>query len=247
MESINTKLRKLLISKKFYIKHNRNKKNSFEKKYHGIIKDPDGKIRNLITEKKYKLLQLSFIIKFLKKTKPGKILDVGCGHGWLLSALDKKYKKFGVDISKLATKNASKYGNIFTGEIQQLKESGFDIITALHIIEHIRNPENFILKLHKILKKNGLLILETPDFDSAAARRYGNKFRLLHDNTHISLFSQDSLIRFVRHYGFDVVDIHYPYFETPFFNKKNLLKILDKRGVSPPFYGSVITLFLKKK
>ena len=43
-----------------------------------------------------------------------------------------------------------------------------------------------------------------------------------------------------------VFDINFPYFETPYFTKKNLLRILDKSKVSPPFYGSTITLFLKK-
>ena len=90
------------------------------------------------------------------------------------------------------------------------------------------------------------MILETPDFDSAAARRFGNNFRLLKDKTHISLFSQDSIIRFVRDYNFKILRIDYPYFDTPFFNKKNLLRILNKKKVSPPFYGSVVTLFCKK-
>ena len=87
---------------------------------------------------------------------------------------------------------------------------------------------------------------KTPNFDSAAARRYGNNFRLLKDKTHVSLFSEDSLIRFLRDNKFKIFKIEYPFFETPFFNKKNLLKILTKKQVSPPFYGSVITLFCKK-
>ncbi len=237
----------LLVNGKFYVKYNRKKKISFEKSYHGIVRDPDGKKRNLIKERKYKLSQIKNVLKFLKKSKPGKILDIGCGHGWLLSSLNNKWKKFGVDVSEYASKNARKYGKIFVGDIKNFKEKNFNIITALHVIEHHPNPEKFILKINKILKKNGILILETPDFDSAAARRYGNKFRLLFDKTHISLFSQDSLIRLVRSYGFSIINIEYPFFETPFFSKKNLLKILRKNIVSPPFYGSVITLFLKKK
>ena len=245
--NINKKVRNLLINKKFYVKYNRNKKKTFEEDYHGKVIDPDGKIRNLIKEKKYKISQLKYILKYLKNTKPGKILDVGCGHGWLLSALSKKWKKYGIDVSKFTLQNASKYGKIFVGDVKNFKEKEFDIITALHVIEHHSKPEEFISKLNKILKKNGILILETPDFDSAAARRYGNKYRLLNDKTHISLFSQDSLIRFVRSHGFDLIDINYPFFETPYFDKKNLLRMLNKDTVSPPFYGSVITLFLKKK
>ena len=91
-----------------------------------------------------------------------------------------------------------------------------------------------------------MLILETPDFDSAAARRFGKKFRLLKDKTHISLFSQDSLKRIIRDHNFKIFDINYPYFETPFFNKKSILRIFDKNKISPPFYGSVVTIFCKR-
>ena len=217
--NINLKVRQLLLSKKFYVKYNRGKNKSFEKNYHGIVKDPDGKIRNLVNERKYKISQLKHIINYLRNIKPGKILDVGCGHGWMLSALNKKWKKFGIDVSKFSSINASKYGNIFIGDIKNYKEKRFDVVTALHVIEHLNKPEELIKKISKILKK-GILILETPDFDSAAARRYGKNFRLLFDKTHVSLFSQDSLIRLVRNYGFDLIDIYYPYFETPFFNKK---------------------------
>ena len=244
--SINNEVRKLLVSNKYYLKFNRKRKIKYEENYHGIVKDPDGKKRQLINERKYKISQLKYILNYLNKRKPGKLLDVGCGHGWLLSALNNKWKKFGIDISKYAAKNASKFGEIFVGDIKNYKENQFDVITALHVIEHHKKPEEFIKKIKNILKKNGILILETPDFDSAAARRYGNKFRLLHDKTHISLFSQDSLIRFVRKYDLKLIDINYPYFETSFFNKKNFFKIINKNKISPPFYGSVITLFLKK-
>ena len=244
--NINTEIKSLLVSEKFYLKIKRRKKIKYEKNYHGVVVDPDGKKRNLLKERKFKLKQLKYILSYLKKQKPGKLLDIGCGHGWLMSALNNKWNKYGIDVSNFASKSASKYGKIFIGDLKNFKIKKFDFITALHIIEHHPKPENFLLKLKKLLKKNGKLIIETPDFDSAAARKFKNNFRLLKDKTHISLFSQDSLIRFVRKYGFDIFDINYPYFETPFFKKKLLLRMFNKSKVSPPFYGSVITLFLKK-
>ena len=246
-KNINHSLKKLLINNKFYVKYNRNKLHDYEENYHSTVKDPDGKFRDLKKERSYKLSQFKYILNFLKNESPGKILDIGCGHGWLLSSLNNKWKKYGIEISEYASKSSSKFGEIFIGDIKDYKKKKFDIITALHVIEHHPRPEEFIENIIKHLKKNGILILETPNFDSAAARRYGDNFRLLFDKTHISLFSEDSLIRFVRSYDLQLFDINYPYFETPFFTKKNLNKILNKKGVSPPFYGSVITLFLKKK
>ena len=100
-----------------------------------------------------------------------------------------------------------------------------------------------------MLKKNGILIIETPDFDSAMARKFNTKFRLLHDPTHISLFSLDSLSRLLRDKGFEIQKYEFPYFEGRFFNKENILKLFKKNNkyYSPPFYGSVMTIFCKKK
>ena len=245
--NLSTEIKKLLINNRYYLKYNRKRKNlNYEKNYHHKVKDPDGKVRILTNEKNFKLKQLKYIISYLKKKKPCKILDIGCGHGWMLSKLDSKWDKHGVEISKFASINASKYCKIFNGNFDKFKKKNFDIITALHVIEHHPNPEKFIKNIYSKLRPNGVFILETPDFDSAAARRFGNKFRLLMDKTHISLFSTDSLTRLVRKCKFKVFDINFPFFETPYFTKKNILRVFDKSKVSPPFYGSTITLFLKK-
>ena len=90
------------------------------------------------------------------------------------------------------------------------------------------------------------MIIGTPDFDCGAARRYGNDFRLLHDKTHVSLFSNDSMHRFLRDMGFKVQKVEYPFFDTTFFNEVNLMRLLENKSISPPFYGSVMTFFAVK-
>ena len=115
--------------------------------------DPDGKKRNLLRERKFKLKQFKYILSYLKKQKPGKILDVGCGYGWLMSALNSKWNKYGADVSNFTSKTASKYCKIFTGDLKNFKEKNFDFITALHVIEHHPKPEIFLSQIKKLLKK----------------------------------------------------------------------------------------------
>ena len=79
------------------------------------------------------------------------------------------------------------------------------------------------------------------------ARLFKNKYRLLYDKTHISLFSLDSITRLLRANKFQINLIDFPYFETEYFSKKNILKIFSKNKVSPPFYGSFITIVCQKK
>ncbi len=97
-----------------------------------------------------------------------------------------------------------------------------------------------------MLKPNGTLILGSPNFDSACARRYGEKYRMLHDATHITLFSRESLDRFLWDHGFFVDRVEFPYFETRYFTTENFERLKDTSAVSPPFYGNIMTFFCRK-
>ena len=160
---------------------------------------------------------------------------------------NKKWKKYGVEINDSA-RNIAKKNIRICKNLEFLKEKDFDVVTMIHVIEHIKEPVSYLKKVIKLIKKKGILIIETPDFDSAMARKYNMKFRLLHDKTHISLFSADSIQRLLVDLGMQILKVEFPYFEGPFFTKKNLLKLLDRNlKISPPFYGSVINIISKKK
>jgi len=248
MIDINKRVRELVRSDKYYVTIKR----KLSKNYWKVKKDPDGKVRdridNFTKERKTFLKNNKSLLKIINSIKYENLCDVGCGPGFLLSSIKNK-KLFGIENDQLAIKTASKYAKIYKIDLNKkfkIKEK-FDLIVCYHVIEHIKNPITFLINLKKILKKNGYLILGTPDFDSAMARRYKNKYRLLHDKTHISLFSLDSISRLLRNKKFDIKLIDFPYFETEYFNKKNLFRLFSKKEISPPFYGSFITIVCQKK
>ena len=219
----------------------------YEEEYHKIAIDPDGKKRTLLNEREHSLSGIKEITDYLDKLNPQKILDIGCGLGWLLSFLNDDWDKYGIEVSKFASGHARKYGNIFNGILEDFPDNGkFDVIVMNHVIEHVENPLQVLKKIRNMLSDTGIFIIGTPDFDSAAARRYGNNFRLLHDPTHISLFSSDSMHRCLRDCGFKIMRVEYPFFDTPYFTEEHLLNMLDIDRVSPPFYGSKMTYFLNK-
>lgn len=57
----------------------------FEKDYHDVAIDPDGNIRELLKEREHNLNSINEITTFMDGLHPGRILDIGCGPGWLLS------------------------------------------------------------------------------------------------------------------------------------------------------------------
>ena len=100
-----------------------------------------------------------------------KILDIGCGPGEMCIDLAKKYNDiYGVDISeemiriaKKKTENLDIKGSITyeVGDIENLnyEDSFFDAIICSGVVEYLHNDENWGKELKRILKPNGILII----------------------------------------------------------------------------------------
>jgi len=223
--------------------------------YYGPKEDPDGKLRNILQEKDSRIElckeEINFINNLYDDGKKRKILDLGCGAGFAMSIIDDdKWEKFGLEVSKKAIETAEKYiPNIHIGVLEKdtYPREFFDLVFSHHVIEHVPDPIDFIRNINKIMKTHGNLIIATPNFDSGAARRFGENFRLLHDKSHISLFSDFGLRKLLEDNGFIVDKIEFPFFETKYFTKENLIKLFDTSKVSPPFYGNFMTLYCRKK
>lgn len=223
--------------------------------YYDIKPDPDGVVRDVAQEKDEKInrckKEIEFINNLYKDGLKRNFLDLGCGHGFVSSAIDdKQWNKYGLEAySKKAVQAAEKYiSHVHFGPLQPdiYSEKFFDLILNYHVIEHVEDPIEFIKNIHKILKTHGHLVISTPNFDSGAARRFKDKYRMLHSPTHISLFSDFGLKQMLEDFGFIVDYIDYPFFETEYFTKENLLRLFDTSKISPPFYGNIMTFYCKK-
>ena len=147
--NINNEVIKLYQSKKYFIKLKRKKQ---KKKIIGI------KLFWILTEKKRnrfsKIEKIKFyknnrnLIKKINLLKAKKILDLGCGNGFLLSMLSNKFKKTGVENDLLAIQNAEKYAEIIKLDLNKsftLKEK-YDVVILHHVIEHLINPIKLLKK-----------------------------------------------------------------------------------------------------
>lgn len=101
--------------------------------------------------------------------KESKILEIGSGLGYLTYALRKeKYDIVGLDISKEAVNNANtSFGNYFIAEdlfvYNKTHKEEFDIVILTEVIEHVENPIEFLKAIEALLKKNGKVIMTTPN------------------------------------------------------------------------------------
>lgn len=243
MKNLIEKMQTLYLSGDYFIENNKADVD-YDDSYWGDITDPDGKKRNLLNETKQQIEDVRYVWEYINSLTKGNILDVGCGLGSLLSSISNDWKKFGVEISSQAAKYAREHCEVHIGTLLDCpyKENQFDCITMYHVIEHVHDPVANIKKIKSLLKKNGTFIIGTPDFDSGCARRFNNNYRLLGPG-HIRLFSNDSMHRFLRDFGFKINKVEYPFFEGRLFTKESLMRLFDKSKISPPFYGNYMTFF----
>ncbi|MCW1404042.1 bifunctional 2-polyprenyl-6-hydroxyphenol methylase/3-demethylubiquinol 3-O-methyltransferase UbiG [Novosphingobium sp. MW5] len=98
-------------------------------------------------------------------------LDVGCGAGLLCEPLARLGAEVtGVDAAEeniAAAKSHAAGGGLSIdyrcGEIGALGLSGFDLVTALEVIEHVADKPAFIAALAGALKPGGLMVLSCPN------------------------------------------------------------------------------------
>lgn len=210
--------------------------------------DPDGRPRRPAEERERRLENCKAELAYLARLEPGRILDVGCGVGYLLSALDRRWERHGTEVSTFAARQASEHGKIHLGALEAAgyPASHFDVVVLYHVIEHMTEPVGALREAYRILKPGGHMVVGTPDFDGACARRFGENFRMLHDKTHTSLFSCESLRRLLLDTGLCVEQVDFPFFDTQHFTPDNLNKLFDTDRISPPFHGNVMTFYCKK-
>lgn len=106
---------------------------------------------------------------------PKKILDVGCGTGMFADLLKQKFPEsevVGIDISKKALSlGKEKYRDvkfIFADAEKTLpfKDMYFDLVISGEHIEHLVDVDSYLDEINRVTKKNGYLLLTTPNLAS---------------------------------------------------------------------------------
>jgi len=142
-------------------------------------------------------------------------LDFGCGSGHSLSDIRLQHQNwdiYGLDNNETACTRARELGvKIFCGDIlkMELPDNFFDIVNMSHIIEHLSDPLAVMLKINKLLKKGGTVVISTPNFDSLAAKIFGKFWYALDTPRHLFIFSPLTLSALLDKTGFKVNSIKY--------------------------------------
>ncbi len=102
------------------------------------------------------------LFKFRDFIKPAdKVVDFGCGGGYLLSSLHCK-EVMGVEINDHAREEAKRNGVNVVKTAAELPDEWADVIISNNALEHVYRPLDELITLHKKLKKGGTVVFNIP-------------------------------------------------------------------------------------
>ena len=168
-----------------------------------------------INELPGKLANFKRNLDFIETYKQqGTLIDVGCGHGYFLGLADpQRWQRLGIEPSTDAADEARNTYNVdvFAGTLDQapIPAQSADVITLLHVIEHVFNPLELLQQASKLLRPDGIIYIETPDIGSGFARLLGRKWwYIMRFHTHY--FTVRTLTLACRKVGLEVESIIRP-------------------------------------
>jgi SAM-dependent methyltransferase len=184
------------------------------------------------------------ILKKIRKQKIS-VLDVGGGTGWLSSLVRTADERICstqiVDIDAGTKTLAEKNGHLYyQGTLEDFEsDKRFDLILMLNLIEHVQNPYDIIQKAARLLSKEGIILIKTPNTQSLDARVFKNSYwGGLHCPRHWVIFSEISFRLMIKQTSLKIESLQYtqgaPFWAfsiIAFLAKIKLLRVNKKRPI----------------
>lgn len=145
------------------------------------------------------------------------VVDIGCGDGRLLEILQRfgppDWHLAGIEIGEAAARRTVAKGfEVRSGDFEFLElldwVNHFDLALMHHVIEHTRQPRAAIRKVASLLRRGGIVSIETPDtrgwdFQLFQKRYWGG----YHIPRHFYLFDSHTLATLLQQEGFEVIAV----------------------------------------
>ena len=153
-------------------------------------------------------IRLASTTKYLATAHPN-VLDIGCSGGATVKAAnDMGWEASGVDISQGAVDFCRKQGldcHKIDGTALPFADNTFDLVTNWHVIEHVADVRKTLAEWQRVLKPDGVMILETPDSTCWKANRLGAEYKKFWPPEHLYTFDRDNLSSILESSGFEVL------------------------------------------
>jgi SAM-dependent methyltransferase len=166
-------------------------------------------VRRLEKNYRYHLLrnEVSKVLRFTDRS-PGRVLDIGCGTGDRLDVFRSKgFETFGVETSDSANYATEHLNlNVLKGDLfsANFSDEFFDLVTLYNVLEHTHSPARVIKEIHRILKKEGFLIIQVPNSNSIQYKIFKKRWAAFDVPRDLYYFGTETLSLLLGKVGFIV-------------------------------------------
>jgi len=154
----------------------------------------------------------------------GKVLDIGCGSGYVLSRL-KSELLYGMDLSAFAVResaNRVKQGRFCIADARSIpfKSDVFDYLICTEVLEHIESDDP-VRECYRVLKPGGTMLVTVPNGNGP----YGRFFV-----SHIKFYTFQSISELLKETGFEIISgqkygLYIPFLTTTIGMLSNVLRV----------------------
>jgi len=148
--------------------------------------------------------------------KNSRIGDIGAGFGLFLEELRKIWSDaeyVAIEPSVEMAEICREKGFVVISEmLEDIVDSDeqFDILTSFELFEHLYDPDNFLKKVYKLLKKNGYFIMTTLNVQGFDIQLLWEKSKSVSPPHHLNFFNPGSIRRLMEMNNFKVISIRTP-------------------------------------
>jgi 2-polyprenyl-3-methyl-5-hydroxy-6-metoxy-1,4-benzoquinol methylase len=141
------------------------------------------------------------------------LLEIGCGMGdFLLEAQSIGFNVSGLEVTDHLVDFANRrlgFSSVQKGfiETSNFQKESFDVVAFFDVIEHVRNPVDFLTHVSGLLKRNGKVYIVTPSLDSWSAKLLGKNW-MEYKVEHLFYFSRKSMTLLLEKTGFHNISFH---------------------------------------
>ena len=154
------------------------------------------KIRVAFQDKLFGAARWRLVRQTMRARRGGRLLDVGCGMGWLLEAARPHYECVGLEPSPRAAGGARSRGFEViesTMEDAAIEPESFDVVTMDAVLEHVVDPVAVLRKAHRSLRGGGVVAVKVPKLHGPSHRRHGREWNGFRVGYHTTMFTGATL------------------------------------------------------
>jgi ubiquinone/menaquinone biosynthesis C-methylase UbiE len=194
-------------------------------------------------------IALKWYSKLLSKRVPrnSNVLDFGCGTGFFMRRLSTYFTVSGFDVSDFARQQAAKLvpsATLFES-ISDVPSSYFDLVTALHVLEHISTPSDALTEIYRVMKPGALAFVVVPDTGGMGHKKKKSDWFAFKDPTHCTFLSSKEWVSIAEYAGFEIeLEGSDGLWDSPY---SKMPRIIDRLIFGFPLIVNVLTSTINSK